>query len=962
MTARQRSQAVLVREPTGTLTFLLTDIERSTESWDLHPAAMQRALQIHDDIFDRCAAQHEGRVVELGREGDSVMCVFARPSQAVACALAAQQQLQNTDWPPAIRPRVRIAIHTGEAELRDGHYFGPALYRCARLVAIAHGGQTILSAPTRDLIVDTLSSSVSLIDLGVHRLKGLSRPERVYQLVHPELESRFPRLRSLDSRRTNLPAELTSFLGREAQLRELKDALALHRMVTITGPGGMGKTRTALHLAAGLLEDFPDGVWFIGLDAVADPALVAQEIANTLAVREVAGTDLLETLCLHLQSLECLLILDNCEHLVEQCAVVSDAIVTRCPDVKVLATSRQATGAANELVLRLDPLSVGPPQSEAARLFIDRAWPNRPLNEVDAPRSEAIAQICKRLDGIPLAIELAAARARVMTVDDLLARLDDRLKILAGGPRTVPRHQTMRAAVDWSYQLLDAKERTLFRRLSVFSGGFTVPEVEEICTGDGIERADVIDLMSQLLEKSLVMPVEVGNQESPMRVLATLQQYSFERLQEAGEADVYSHRHAEYFLRLAEQARDLQNSPEHLGRMDLLEREHDNLRAALASSQSISAERNLRLATALLGFWDERGHLTEGRDSLGKALAAWPDESAMRADALGAAGWLAQRQGDFDAATAYFEESVRIAANVSARPVKARSLRNLALIFVVQGDGERARPLVEEALQIADDIQDRAGTAGAMLVMALIAYFMRDLEAAKSHGEKSLALHRELGDEKVAAFLLACLATLAVDMGELEQARANLRESLEISQRLREKVDVALVLESCARFATAISEPGQAIKLAAPAASIRRVAGAPSAPLWDLLVETALGPAREAVGSSVVSAASKEGAALTLDAALEQALDWLDSGRHGAEAPAVEVGQAAVPAHSALTRRELEIAAMVGSGMRNREIAKKLFLSTRTVDAHVEHIRNKLDFRSRSQIAAWAAAHGLVRD
>ena len=757
------------------------------------------------------------------------------------------------------------------------------------------------------------------------------------------------------SLRTNLPEELTSFLGRRAELNQLRAEVQGHRMVTVIGPGGMGKTRIAQRLGTELLESLPDGVWLIELEALSDPTLVAQEVAKRLTIREVPGAELLDTICSHIESWNALLILDNCEHLAGASAEVADGLLARCPDLRILATSRQPTRAARERVWRLPPLPVsagpGPAQSDAARLFIDRAWPQGTGSDLELARLSTIAQICRSLEGIPLAIELAAARAKVMSVDELLTRLDDRLRLLAGGTGPVPRHQTMRATIDWSYQLLDATERVLFRRLSVFAGGFTIGEVEAICSGDGLERDGVIDVLSGLHDKSLVLPIEVGQQESPMRVLATLQQYAHERLEEAAETSTYSRRHAEHFLRFAEQARDMQNSPEHAGRLDRLERELDNLRAALTSSHGISAELNLGLATALLGFWDERGYLTEGGDWLARALATWPDETALRADGLGAAGWLAQRRGDFAAAAAYFEESIRIAAQVGDRNVQARSLRNLALIHVIRADGQGALPLVKEAYSIADSLGDRAGTAGALLVMALAAYFEGDFEAARAHAEQSLVQHRELGDEKVAAFILACLATLAVDQRDLSTARAELEESLEISQRLHEKVDVAFVLESCARLAAATSDPIRAVRLAAAAASIRRVVGAASAPIWAAMVDATIDPAREAVGAEGASAAAREGGALTLEKAVDQALEWLVAG-----------AEPAFAGEDGLTRRELEIATLVGRGLRNREIASRLFLSTRTVDAHVEHIRDKLDFHSRSQIAAWAVARGLVSE
>ena len=760
------------------------------------------------------------------------------------------------------------------------------------------------------------------------------------------------------TKRTNLSEEITSFLGRETELSQLESEISRHPMVTITGPGGMGKSRIALRLAAKLLDKFADGVWVIELEALADPALVPHELANRLGIHEVAGEELIETVSAQLESWSCLLVLDNCEHLPEACALLCNRLLGSCPDLKILATSRQPVGALKERVWRLPPLSLAETgsstaaQSEAARLFIERAWPDLAPGEVGPDRSAAIAQICRRLEGIPLAIELAAARAKVMEVGELVKRLDDRLRLLTGGRGAVPRHQTMRAAVDWSYQLLEPQERTLFRRLSVFAGGFSLPEVEEICVGDGVAPEEVLDLLTRLLDKSLVMPIEVGERQSPMRMLATLQQYAQEQLGDEGEVTTYSRRHAAYFVRLAEQSRDLQNSPEYSGRLDFLEREHDNLRAALATCQGISADLNLRLATALIGFWDARGYLTEGADWLDKALSTWPEETALRADALGAAGWLAQRRGQFERAADYLADSVRIASAVGDRVVQARSLRNLALVTVLTGGVDQAVPLMTEALSIAESLGDRAGTAGALLVMALAAYFRGEFGQATAYAEQSLTLHRELGDEKVAAFLLACLATVALDRNDIGSARASLIESLEISRRLHERVDVAFVLESCARLAAATAEPARGVRLGAAAAAIRRVAGAPSAPLWSAMVEATLAPARAGASQEAPATGAELGPELGLDEALRETLDWLVSMRLDA---------APLRADTVLTKRELEIASLIGRGLRNRAIADRLFLSVRTVDAHVEHIRDKLDFRSRAQIAAWAVAHGLVR-
>jgi predicted ATPase/class 3 adenylate cyclase/DNA-binding NarL/FixJ family response regulator len=963
------SGRLLTALPSGTLTFLISDIEESTQAWDRSPDAMRRALQLHDAILERAISANKGNLVELGREGDSVLCVFARPSEAVACALTAQLEFQSTAWPEGTDIRIRIAIHTGEAELRDGHYVGPALYRCARLVATCHGAQTILSGPTHDLVVDSLPDSVALLDLGVHRLKDLSRPERVFQLMHPGLPSDFPPLRSLDLRLTNLPIELTSFLGREAEISELKQLLGKDRLVTISGAGGLGKTRLALHLAADLIDAYPDGVWLVELGALSDPFLVAQAVAKSVGIREMPGSPLLETLTANLRTRDCLLVLDNCEHLIAECAKLAAHFLGQCPGLTILATSRERLAVPGEELWRLAPLALPPDPDEtlpptaltdweAVRLFIERARLDPRVLDADGAQAAAVVQICRRLDGIPLAIELAAARVSMMNVDELLRRLDDRFQLLTGGGHAaVPRHQALRATVDWSFQLLEPDERALLRRLSIFAGGFAVADVEAVCEGGDVESGEIVDLLGRLVDKSLVMPppAETG---SPMRLLETLRQYSRERLDEAGEAGIYSKRHADYYLGLAEHTKNLRDSHEHSTWLDRLEKEHDNLRAALEWSLTASAEVNLRLAAALVSFWDARGYLTEGRDWLEKALAAYADDSAPSAEAFGAAGWLAQRLGDLDRAASHLEKSIKIARVTQQSGVLARSLRTLALVRLLQGDSQTAGPLVREAIEVAESLDDQTGKAGGLLVIALVTYLAGDRESARSYAEESLALHRSLGDEKVAAFLLACLANLALDHKDEATARANLGEGLEISRELREKVDVAFVLDSCARLAAAQSDHARALQLAGAASAVRETVRALPAPPWEAMVATSLEPARRALGADAAQAAWKSGTGLTLEQAIEHALGWLAPDH----AEKTAVTDAEPPFESPLSTRELEIAALVGRGLRNREIAAKLHIAQRTVDAHVEHIRNKLDFHSRAQIAAWASAMGLIKD
>jgi class 3 adenylate cyclase len=485
--------------PTGTVTFLFTDIEGSTRLWEQHPEAMEAALIRHDELAARIIQQHEGSLVKHRGEGDSLFAVFARAADAVAAALTLQQVLRAEPWPateghPEGMPlQVRVALHTGDAAFRDGDYFGAAVNRCARLRAVAHGGQILLSSATQELVRDALPEEIRFQDLGEHRLRDLARPERVFQLLHPDLPADFPPLSSLNTLPNNLPQQVTSFIGREKEMAEVRRLLSTTRLLTLTGSGGTGKTRVSLQVAADLLEGDGDGVWLVELAPLADPSLVSQAVATALGVREEPGKPLSQTLVEFLKPKRLLLLLDNCEHLLSACAELAGLILRSCPGVQILATSREGLNIPGETTYRLPSLSLPDPrqlpstvesvsQYEAVRLFIDRATAAVPAFAVTNQNAPAVAQLCVRLDGIPLAIELAAARVKAMSVEQINGRIADMFRLLTGGSRTaLPRQQTLRAAIDWSYDLLSEKEKILLRRLSVFAGGWALEAAEQVC-------------------------------------------------------------------------------------------------------------------------------------------------------------------------------------------------------------------------------------------------------------------------------------------------------------------------------------------------------------------------------------------------------------------------------------------------------------------------------------------------
>jgi len=479
--------------PTGTVIFLFTDIEGSTRLWEEHPGAMRLALERHDALLTAAIETNNGHVFKT--VGDAFCAVFSTATDALDAAIQAQRNLrplQPSATTSDLSLKVRMAIHVGAAELRGGDYFGPTLNRLARLLAVGHGGQILLSGAMQELVRDELPPGVSLRDWGQHRLRDLQRAEHVYQVVHPELPADFPPLRSLNELPNNLPQQMTSFVGREKEIAELRQWLTTSRLVTLTGAGGTGKTRLSLAVAAEVMGEFPDGVWLVELASLADPGLVPQTIATALGVREEPTRPIIQTLTDYLKSKTLLLVLDNCEHLLTACAQATETILRSSPHVRILASSREGLGVTGEHAYRVPSLTVPDPrhmppmekldQYEAVRLFIDRALLVQPTFAVNNQNAPAVAQICHRLDGIPFAIELAAARVKAMSVEQISQRLNDRFRLLTGGSRTaLPRQQTLRALIDWSYDLLSDKEKTLLRRLSVFAGGWTLEAAEKVC-------------------------------------------------------------------------------------------------------------------------------------------------------------------------------------------------------------------------------------------------------------------------------------------------------------------------------------------------------------------------------------------------------------------------------------------------------------------------------------------------
>ncbi len=808
--------------PTGTITFLFTDIEGSTKLWENHPEFMQAALARHDALLHDAIRTSGGVVFKT--VGDAFCAAFSNAFDALAAATNAQTALHHEPWPDgSLSLRVRMALHTGIAEARDKDYFGPVLNRIARLLSAGHGGQTLLSAAAYELISDRVPTAVVLRDLGRHRLKDLDRPEHVFQASVTELPNSFAPLKSLDTTPNNLPHQITSFVGREAAIAQVTALLVQTRLLTLTGAGGSGKTRLSLHIAADKMEAYPDGVWLVELAPLAEPDLVAQTVAGVLSVKETPGQSLTQTLTSDLKNKAMLLVLDNCEHLVSACAALAAALLRACPNIKILTTSREPLGIAGEQSYRVPPLSLPTKKQakmatvesvghfEAARLFVERAQAVKNDFCVTNQNAPALAQLCYRLDGIPLAIELAAARARSLAIDQINDRLDARFRILTGGDKSaLPRQQTLRALVDWSYDLLTDTEKVFFARLSVFSGGWTLEVAESVCGYEPVEDWEVLDVLTSLVDKSLVV-VEAtrDGDETRYRLLETLRQYAQEKQGESDDAPTAQARHRDYFVALAEEAETHQWSADQLLWMNRLETEHDNLRAALdtslgtpSASDAASIESGLRLGGALWNFWLVRGYPTQGRDYLTRAIekartnAADSADPSLLAKALYGAGILAREHGDYAEAQKLQEENLALCRAQNDTTGIGNALNNLGLNALGQSDFPAAQVLFEEALHFRREVGNQNGIATSLSNLGIVAHQMGDLPLARARYEESLMLRRAAGNKQGIAAVLTNLGHVARSLKEYETARALVEESLALCTELGNRQGIADAL-SC---------------------------------------------------------------------------------------------------------------------------------------------------------------------
>jgi predicted ATPase/class 3 adenylate cyclase len=935
--------------PSGTVTFLFTDIVGSTQLWAQHAAAMRVALARHDTLLRQTIESHYGYIFKT--VGDAFCAAFATAADALAAAIGLQRALQSETWQATGPLRVRAALHTGAAEVRANDYFGHTLSRVSRLRDVGHGHQTLLSLATAELVRDQLPPGVMLRDLGNHQLKSLERPEQIFQLIASDLPGDFPPLKIPGVRTSNLPAHLNALIGREREVAAVVDLLRRvdTRLVTLTGPGGMGKTRLGVQVAADMHAEFTDGVVFVGLASISDPNLVALTIFQVLNMRE-SGEPPLESLKAYLHRKRMLLLLDNFEQVADAAPVVAE-LLAAAPDMKILVTSRMPLRLSGEHEFAVPPLAlpprhphppatypaseeaehignsrcyiggarawepgdeVAPSQYEAVRLFIERAQAAKADFALTNANASVVAKICHRLDGLPLAIELAAARVKLFSPQALLARLDHRLQVLTGGARDLPaRQQTIRATIDWSFNLLSVAEQQLFARLGVFVGGCTLETAEVICDADSDLPWDVVDGLAALLDKNLLHQVEGPDGELRFAMLETIHEYALERLVASGEETALRERHATYYLSMAETAEREQHGSTQQTWLARLEIEHDNLRATLDWFRAqADDERLARLCAALAWFWWLYAHFGEGRrwadlviarrahlpaPMLAKALfeCAWLysridvqialldeslalyrtlDDRQGMAMALNRLGGTLYFHGDDLAARAPLEEGLALSRMIGYKWDIAQALTGLGQIALTQGDYALAIAQLEESLVLNREVGDRDEIGGTLYALGEAARLQGDFNRAAMFFAEALAREQELGDRRGIAAQLGNLGAVALAQGDIARATSLFEESLSIYRDIGWQQGIGWALHYFAEVACTLGQPERAARLLGAEKVLREALSYQIWPTRRADYECALAAARAALGEEVFMAAWAAGQAMTIEEVIAEAL------------------------------------------------------------------------------------------
>jgi predicted ATPase/class 3 adenylate cyclase len=867
--------------PTGTVTFLLTDIEGSTAMWRSNPQAMLEAVTRHRKLIHRCVERYGGALPKDQGEGDSVFAAFERATDAVAAVLALQLALAEEQWPEGAPVRVRAAVHTGEAEVRDGNYYGSALSRTARIRALAWGGQTLMSRTTYQLVKDYLPEDCVARHLGGYSLKDFEEHEDVYQLSGGILRSDFPPLQVREVKPNNLPLLLTKFVGREREIAKLKALLRSARLLTITGAGGSGKSRLAIEVGREMLDDFEDGVHMVDLSPLDDHSLVLPTITRSLEIHENPGATTFESLTQFLRDRHMLLVLDSFERVIQAAPAIGE-LLNACPELVVVVTSRAPLRLRGEQEFPIPALGVPdldhlPKDAdlssyEAVALFVERARAASFDLQIGPEDARVVAEICNRLDGLPLAIELAAVRVRLLPLKVLLDRLSRRLDLLKGGAQDLPaRQQTLRGLIDWDYDLLAAHEQTLFRRLSVCAGGFTldaaaaVAEVGEMEAFEGVES---------LLAKSLLRRTGAGDGEPRFRMLETIREYALETLVAAGELEDAQRRHALFYLAFAEEARSHLRSADQIEWLRLIEIELDNMRSALRwAHEQPDPEIELRLTGALGMFWAFRGHVNEGRRWVEAALGRSTGHTTLlRANLLRAAANLARARADYEQGKALLEECLALQRKVGDDAGLAGALKDLANIHGDQGDITSARSLYESSLSYWRKLERPVGIHMTLNNLGYLAQVEGRLDEAIERFQEALTIARSIDDKTGIARLLMNLGSAMRERGDNSLAQRLLEESLLLWRDLGGKWDIVDAFEELAVVHTEQDNATGAATLLSVADALREAIGARRNLLESDAYEKHLNEVRARMSDSAFDAAWKEGRNMEMEQAVDFAL------------------------------------------------------------------------------------------
>jgi predicted ATPase/class 3 adenylate cyclase len=884
-----------VNDQSAVTTFLFTDIERSSRLWEEHPEQMQRALQSHDRILRDAVLRHHGVVVKS--TGDGIHAAFQDPLDALAATVEFQIALESPDASDGLKLRVRCGIHAGVIERRDGDYFGSAVNRAARIMNAAHGGQVLTSQAVAELVQGRLPDGVSLRDLGALRLRDLAGAEHVFQVQHVGLRPAFPPLRSLEAVPNNLPQQVTTFIGREREQEQVKAALKKARLLTLTGIGGMGKTRLSLQVAADIVNEYSDGVWFVELAPINDGSLVPQAVATALSVKEESGRPLTEALVAHARERQMLLVLDNCEHLVSACAELARQLLQAGPRIRILASSREPLNITGETIYTVPPLSVpgldassatdSIMQFEAVRLFVERAKAMQASFRHSDQDMPAIVEICRRLDGIPLALELAAARVRALSVEQIAARVNDRFRLLTTGDRTAqPRQQTLRAMIDWSYDLLTEKERTLLRRLAVFAGGWTLEAAERVGSGEGVEESEVLDLLTDLVDKSLVMVDADGDR---YRLLETVRQYAHELLVLSGEGEDARARHLQFFLGLAENAWSGLVGPQQgdwLARLDL---ERENLLAAHSwcMQSNGGGESGLKLANSIKQYWASRGQLGLRYRLVVEALAHEGAQSRnlARCHGLFNAGQVCYFMGNYGLSIDYLQEGLAIARELQEHPRIEACLQLLGLSSLGLGDTNAARGYLEEAVARAREQGNLREIAAAVNGLAQFHRVVGELDAAEPLYEDVLALARKIGDRELVAVAELNRAMVVISRGVGDLARPMLLGAIAIAREMGSRPTGQSAIEVTAGLAASQRSWESAARLFGAAESQVAETGLHRDAADESFLAPLMARTRDAMGTDAFLSAVSAGNAHSYTVALEKAAEFLECEDRKALAP-----------------------------------------------------------------------------